>query len=177
MSLFVAGAAVGGLFLAAVWLTGTTIYDGEALVLTRGEHVSAIVSPGWHWVPQRWLPGIHARRVSLRFASRFVTGVWEAGEGTTVAYQVWLELRVVRPEVAVAPGFESALRQLVAAAVGQVVERERAWPPHDHRRLNLELREALQAPATAAGLEISSALLNLSPASSAQPRRSFARVV
>lgn len=171
---------MGALLLTAVWLTGTSINEGEALVVTRGAHVSAIVAPGWHWVPQRWLPGIHARRVSLRFASRFVTGVWEGRSGAALVYQVWLELRVVRPEVAVSFDFEPSLKQLVAGAVAQVLEHERAQLPHDHRRLNVALREALQVPASAAGLEISSALMNLSPVSTTLingPLRPFTRVV
>lgn len=181
MSLFVAGVAVGALLLAAVWLTGTSINDGEALVVSRGAHVSAITEPGWHWVPQRWLPGIHARRVSMRFASRFVTDVWEGADGTALVFQVWLELRVVRPEVAVTPDFEPSLKKLVARAVAQVIEGERAQLPQDHRRLNRALKDALQAPATAAGLEISSALMNLSPVSTTLINgplvRPFARVV
>lgn len=180
VSLFVAGVAVGALLLAAIWLTGTSLNEGEALVVTRGERATSITEPGWHWVPHRWLPGMHARRVSLRFAQRFVTDVWEGSDGTTLVYQVWLELRVVRPEAAVSPDFEPSLKKLVAGAVARVVEGERAQLPQDHRRLNRALKDALQVPAAAAGLEISSALMNLSPVSTTLingPLVPFARVV
>lgn len=128
-SLFVIGFALGLISIPALWalagLLRVEVEDGEAILVTRfGKLQATLQKPGWHWLPDRVLPWVHCRRVSLRRDFRTIPGVViNDSRGTTVIVDVWLELQVKDPAKAAfaVDDWDRALRNLVSHAVTSIL--------------------------------------------------------
>lgn len=128
-----AGAAVPFLLVAIVYALyrGMTIRveDEEALLVTRfGKLVDVISKPGLHIRPDRFLPWVRLRHVSLARDFREFVGLHvHDSQGTTVLVDIWLEIRIEDPikNSFAVEDWDQALRNLVSHAVTSIFGNKR----------------------------------------------------
>lgn len=142
-----------------VRLVRVQVEDGEVVLLTRFGRLAATLSrPGWHWLPDRALPWVGVRRVSMRRDYREIRGIQVNDvRGTTLVVDVWLEFRIADPvkasfEVA---DFDQSLQNVAAHAVISILgDRELSQILSDRTELAQVLRRDIRAETTRWGLEV-----------------------
>ncbi len=109
------------LLVLAIRLFRVEVEDGESVLVTRfGKLVAKLDKPGWHWLPDRFLPWTKTFRVSLRRDFRDFPNICvNDARGTTVVVDIWLEFRVIDPAKATfdVAEWSHSLRNLVSHAV------------------------------------------------------------
>ncbi len=124
-SLLVLGAILGAISIPLIALGArmvhVTVHEGEAVLVRRfGKLVKQLRTPGWHLVPDRFLPWVRLDHVSMRRDHREIKSiVLNDARGTTVVVDVFLEMRVEDPYRALfaVEDWERALGNVVSHAV------------------------------------------------------------
>lgn len=156
---FVAGAGIVPVAWGLFRMLTVSVRENEAVLLTRFGRLSrTLTQAGLHQVPERILPWVQLRRVSLRRDFLMVNGVnINDRRGTTVVVDIWIELRVVdaaRSCFAV-QDWEVALRDLVGHSAGAILaEREFAEILSDRTELGERLRAEILEETTRWGLSV-----------------------
>lgn len=94
---FLAGAVLLPLVAALLRLLHVQVGEREVVLVTRfGKLAAALDKPGWHLVPDRALPWVDLKRVSLRREYKNIHTVCvNDHNGTTVLVDLFLEYRII----------------------------------------------------------------------------------
>jgi len=119
------GAALIPILALLVRLLHLRVCEGEVVLVQRfGKLAATLARPGWHLLPDRVLPWVETRTVSVRREFRNITGiVVNDSRGTTIVVDIFLEFRIADPVKAVfaLEDWERALTNLMSHAVTSIL--------------------------------------------------------
>lgn len=161
--------AAGGFF--APWLFTRVframtiqVEDEEVVLVTHhGKLVKTLPRPGLHFYPEKFLPWVELRRVSLARDFREIARIHvNDASGTSVVIDLWIEFRIVDAEKAIfaVDDWEQSLANVVShSALSILGNRDFQRILTDRRELGEMVREDLAAETQRWGVSVDLVLL------------------